>query len=131
VELTGAQILVKALADEGVEYIFGYPGGAALHIYDALYQQDEVKHILVRHEQGAGHAADGYARSNGKPGVVLVTSGPGATNVVTPVATAHMDSIPMVIITAQVPSHLIGSVTLPRQLKRLFMLPPLAGLALW
>ncbi|MEN8712671.1 MAG: acetolactate synthase 3 large subunit [Arenicellales bacterium] len=107
-ELTGAQILVKALADEGVEYIFGYPGGAALHIYDALYQQDEVKHILVRHEQGAGHAADGYARSNGKPGVVLVTSGPGATNVVTPVATAHMDSIPMVIITAQVPSHLIG-----------------------
>jgi len=108
VELTGAQILVKALADEGVEYIFGYPGGAALHIYDALYQQDDVKHILARHEQGAGHAADGYARSNGKPGVVLVTSGPGATNVVTPVATAHMDSIPMVVITAQVPSHLIG-----------------------
>ena len=107
-ELTGAQILVKALADEGVEYIFGYPGGAALHIYDALYQQDDVKHILARHEQGAGHAADGYARSNGKPGVVLVTSGPGATNVVTPVATAHMDSIPMVVITAQVPSHLIG-----------------------
>ena len=107
-ELTGAQILVKALADEGVEYIFGYPGGAALHIYDALYQQDDVKHILARHEQGAGHAADGYARSNGKPGVVLVTSGPGATNVVTPVATAHMDSIPLVVITAQVPSHLIG-----------------------
>jgi len=108
VELTGAQILVKALADEGVEYIFGYPGGAALHIYDALYQQDAVKHILARHEQGAGHAADGYARSNGKPGVVLVTSGPGVTNVVTPVATAHMDSIPLVVITAQVPSHLIG-----------------------
>ena len=107
-ELTGAQILVKALADEGVEYIFGYPGGAALHIYDALYQQDAVKHILARHEQGAGHAADGYARSNGKPGVVLVTSGPGVTNVVTPVATAHMDSIPLVVITAQVPSHLIG-----------------------
>ena len=107
-ELTGADILVKALADEGVEYIFGYPGGAALHIYDALYRQDDVKHILARHEQGAGHAADGYARSNGKPGVVLVTSGPGATNVVTPVATAHMDSIPLVVITAQVPSHLIG-----------------------
>ena len=107
-ELTGADILVKALADEGVEYIFGYPGGAALHIYDALYRQEEVKHILARHEQGAGHAADGYARSNGKVGVVLVTSGPGVTNVVTPVATAHMDSIPMVIITAQVPSHLIG-----------------------
>jgi acetolactate synthase-1/2/3 large subunit len=108
VELTGADIVVKALADEGVEYIFGYPGGAALHIYDALYRQDTVKHILARHEQGAGHAADGYARSCGKPGVVLVTSGPGATNVVTPVATAHMDSIPLVVITAQVPSHLIG-----------------------
>jgi acetolactate synthase-1/2/3 large subunit len=108
VELTGADILVKALADEWVEFIFGYPGGAALHIYDALYRQDDVKHILARHEQGAGHAADGYARSSGKPGVVLVTSGPGATNVVTPVATAHMDSIPLVVITAQVPSHLIG-----------------------
>jgi acetolactate synthase-1/2/3 large subunit len=108
VELTGADIVVKALADEGVEYIFGYPGGAALHIYDALYRQDTVKHILARHEQGAGHAADGYARSCGKPGVVLVTSGPGATNVVTPVATAHMDSIPLVVLTAQVPSHLIG-----------------------
>ena len=107
-ELTGADIVVKALADEGVEYIFGYPGGAALNIYDALYRQDTVKHILARHEQGAGHAADGYARSCGKPGVVLVTSGPGATNVVTPVATAHMDSIPLVVITAQVPSHLIG-----------------------
>ena len=107
-ELTGADIVVQALADEGVEYIFGYPGGAALHIYDALYRQDTVKHILARHEQGAGHAADGYARSCGKPGVVLVTSGPGATNVVTPVATAHMDSIPLVVITAQVPSHLIG-----------------------
>ncbi|MCK5359495.1 MAG: acetolactate synthase 3 large subunit, partial [Gammaproteobacteria bacterium] len=107
-ELTGAEILVKALADEGVEYLFGYPGGAALHIYDAIYRQDAVKHILARHEQGAGHAADGYARSSGKPGVVLVTSGPGATNVVTPVATAHMDSIPLVVITAQVPSHLIG-----------------------
>jgi acetolactate synthase-1/2/3 large subunit len=108
VELTGADILVRALQDEGVEYVFGYPGGAALHIYDALYQQDKVKHILARHEQGAGHAADGYARSSGKPGVVLVTSGPGVTNVVTPVATAYMDSIPLVVITAQVPSHLIG-----------------------
>jgi acetolactate synthase-1/2/3 large subunit len=108
VELTGADILVRALGDEGVEYVFGYPGGAALHIYDALYQQDKVKHILARHEQGAGHAADGYARSCGKPGVVLVTSGPGVTNVVTPLATAYMDSIPMVVITAQVPSHLIG-----------------------
>jgi len=108
VELTGADILVRSLQDEGVEYVFGYPGGAALHIYDALYQQDKVKHILARHEQGAGHAADGYARSSGKPGVVLVTSGPGATNVVTPVATAYMDSIPLVVITAQVPSHLIG-----------------------
>ncbi len=107
-ELTGADILVRALGDEGVEYVFGYPGGAALHIYDALYQQDKVKHILARHEQGAGHAADGYARSCGKPGVVLVTSGPGVTNVVTPLATAYMDSIPMVVITAQVPSHLIG-----------------------
>ncbi len=107
-EFSGADILVKALADEGVEFLFGYPGGAALHIYDALYRQDKVKHILARHEQGAGHAADGFARSSGKPGVVLVTSGPGVTNVVTPVATAHMDSIPMVIITAQVPSHLIG-----------------------
>lgn len=107
-ELTGADILVRSLQDEGVEYVFGYPGGAALHIYDALYQQDKVKHILARHEQGAGHAADGYARSSGKPGVVLVTSGPGATNVVTPVATAYMDSIPLVVITAQVPSHLIG-----------------------
>lgn len=107
-ELSGADILVRALADEGVEFLFGYPGGAALHIYDALYRQDKVKHILARHEQGAGHAADGYARSSGKPGCVLVTSGPGVTNVITPVATAHMDSIPMVIITAQVPSHLIG-----------------------
>jgi len=108
VELTGADIVVRALQDEGVEYIFGYPGGAALHIYDAIYNQDKVKHILARHEQGAGHAADGYARSSGKPGVVLVTSGPGVTNVVTPVATAYMDSIPLVILTAQVMSHLIG-----------------------
>jgi len=108
VELTGADIFVKCLEDEGVEYIFGYPGGAALHMYDALYRQDKVKHILVRHEQGAAHAADGYARCTGRPGVVLVTSGPGATNTVTGIATAYMDSIPMVIITGQVPTALIG-----------------------
>ena len=106
--LTGADIVVSCLKDEGIEYIFGYPGGAALHIYDAMYRQDDVKHILVRHEQGATHAADGYARATGKPGVVLVTSGPGVTNTVTGIATAFMDSIPMVVITAQVPSHLIG-----------------------
>ncbi|MDZ7839794.1 MAG: biosynthetic-type acetolactate synthase large subunit [Gammaproteobacteria bacterium] len=107
-ELSGADILVRCLQDEGVEHIFGYPGGAALHIYDALYKQDQVKHILVRHEQGAAHAADGYARSTGKPGVVLVTSGPGITNAVTGIATAYMDSIPMVVISGQVATHLIG-----------------------
>jgi len=109
VELSGAEILVRSLKDEGVEFLFGYPGGAVLHIYDALYRQDDVKHILVRHEQGATHAADGYARATGKPGVVLVTSGPGATNAVTGIATAYMDSIPMVVITGQVPSAVIGS----------------------
>lgn len=108
-ELSGAQILVQSLQDEGVEYIFGYPGGAVLHLYDALFQQEGVKHILVRHEQGATHAADGYARATGKPGVVLVTSGPGATNAVTGIATAYMDSIPMVVISGQVPSPVIGS----------------------
>ena len=108
-ELTGAEILVHSLQDEGVEYIFGYPGGAVLHIYDALYRQDKLQHILTRHEQGATHAADGYARSTGKPGVVLVTSGPGATNAVTGIATAYMDSIPMVIFTGQVPTQLIGN----------------------
>jgi acetolactate synthase-1/2/3 large subunit len=108
VELTGAEIVCRCLQDEGVEYIFGYPGGAALHIYDAVFRQDKVKHILVRHEQGAAHAADGYARATGKPGVVLVTSGPGITNTVTGIATAHLDSIPMVVISGQVPSHLIG-----------------------
>ena len=108
-ELSGAQILVQSLIDEGVEYIFGYPGGAVLHLYDALFQQDEVKHILVRHEQGATHAADGYARATGKPGVVLVTSGPGATNAVTGIATAYLDSIPMVIISGQVSLPVIGS----------------------
>jgi acetolactate synthase-1/2/3 large subunit len=109
VELTGAEIFVRALQDEGVEIIFGYPGGAVLHIYDALYKQDKVQHILTRHEQGATHAADGYARSTGKPGVVIVTSGPGATNAVTGIATAFMDSIPMVVFTGQVPTHLIGN----------------------
>ena len=108
-ELTGAEILVRCLKDEGVKYVFGYPGGAVLHIYDALYKQDDVQHILVRHEQGAAHAADGYARSTGKPGVVLVTSGPGATNAVTGIATAYMDSIPLVIITGQVATPAIGS----------------------
>ena len=108
-ELNGAQIVIQSLKDEGVEYIFGYPGGAVLHLYDALFQQDDVKHILVRHEQGATHAADGYARATGKPGVVLVTSGPGATNAVTGIATAYMDSIPMVVISGQVPSAVIGS----------------------
>jgi acetolactate synthase I/II/III large subunit len=102
VELNGAQIVIQSLKDEGVEYIFGYPGGAVLHLYDALFQQDDVKHILVRHEQGATHAADGYARATGKPGVVLVTSGPGATNAVTGIATAYMDSIPLVVISGQV-----------------------------
>jgi len=109
VELTGAQILIKYLEDEGVEHIWGYPGGAVLPIYDALdTDAKHLKHILVRHEQAAVHAADGYARSTGKPGVVLVTSGPGATNAVTGIATAYMDSIPMVVITGQVPLPLIG-----------------------
>ena len=108
-ELTGAEIFVRSLEEEGVEYIFGYPGGAVLHIYDALYTQDKVNHVLVRHEQAATHAADGYARSTGKPGVVIVTSGPGATNAVTGIATAYMDSIPLVVFTGQVPTHLIGN----------------------
>jgi acetolactate synthase I/II/III large subunit len=107
-ELRGAEILIKTLQAEGVKYVWGYPGGAVLHIYDAFYKQDSIKHILVRHEQGAVHAADGYARATGDVGVALVTSGPGATNAVTGIATAYMDSIPMVIITGQVPSHAIG-----------------------
>jgi acetolactate synthase-1/2/3 large subunit len=107
-KLSGAEMVVRALQDEGVEIIFGYPGGAVLHIYDALFQQDKVQHILVRHEQAATHAADGYARATGKPGVVLVTSGPGATNAVTGIATAYMDSIPMVIVSGQVRSDWIG-----------------------
>ena len=109
VELSGAEILVQALVDEGVEYVFGYPGGSVLHIYDALFKQERVKHILVRHEQGASHAADGYARATGKCGVCLVTSGPGATNAVTGIATAYMDSIPLVVISGQVPTPVIGS----------------------
>jgi len=109
VELSGAEIVVQALIDEGVEYIWGYPGGAVLHIYDALFQQKKIRHILVRHEQAATHAADGYARATGKPGVALVTSGPGATNAVTGIATAYMDSIPMVVLTGQVPTPFIGS----------------------
>jgi len=109
VEKNGAEVLLSFLKDEGVEYVFGYPGGAVLYIYDELFKQSDVKHILVRHEQGATHAADGYARSTGKPGVVLVTSGPGATNAITGIATAYMDSIPMVIITGQVNTWAIGS----------------------
>ena len=107
--LTGAEILIRCLKEEGVEYLFGYPGGAVLHIYDAIYVQDDVKHVLVRHEQAAAHAADGYSRASGKPGAVLVTSGPGVTNAVTGIATAYMDSIPMVIISGQVPTPLIGN----------------------
>ena len=107
-DLRGAEIMVKALQAEGVKYLWGYPGGAVLHIYDALYKQDTIQHILVRHEQGAVHAADGYARATGDVGVALVTSGPGATNAVTGIATAYMDSIPMVVITGQVPTAAIG-----------------------
>ena len=107
--MTGAAMIVRALIDHGVKHMFGYPGGAVLPIYDEMFQQSEVEHILVRHEQGAGHAAEGYARSTGKPGVVLVTSGPGATNMVTPLTDALMDSIPLVCITGQVPTHLIGN----------------------
>ena len=106
--ITGAEIVVRCLAEEGVEYVFGYPGGAVLNIYDEIFKQDKVKHVLVRHEQGAVHAADGYSRSSRKVGVALVTSGPGVTNAVTGIATAYMDSIPMVVLTGQVPTHAIG-----------------------
>ena len=106
---SGGEALIKALADENVDIIFGYPGGAALHIYDAIYQQDRVQHILVRHEQAATHAADGFARATGKPGVCLVTSGPGATNLITPLANALMDSTPLLAITGQVASTAIGN----------------------
>ena len=107
--MTGAEIVFKVLEDQGVKHIFGYPGGAVLPIYDELKNHKNIKHILVRHEQGAGHAAEGYARSSGKPGVMLVTSGPGATNAVTALTDAYMDSIPLVCITGQVPTHLIGT----------------------
>ncbi len=106
--LSGGEMLIRALADEGVKYLFGYPGGTVLHIYDALFRQNNVEHILVRHEQAAGHMADAYSRATGETGVVLVTSGPGATNTITAIATAYMDSIPMVVISGQVPSHLVG-----------------------
>ena len=108
-KLSGGDLLMRALKDEGVKFIFGYPGGAALHIYDAIFKQKAFEHILVRHEQGATHAADGYSRATGKPGVALVTSGPGATNAVTGLATAYMDSIPLIVISGQVQSHLIGT----------------------
>src|SRR5512135_1591583 len=107
-ELTGAEITIRCLQEEGVEYVFGYPGGAVLFIYDELFKQERVKHVLVRHEQAAVHAADGYARSTDKVGVALVTSGPGVTNAVTGIATAYMDSIPMVVISGQVPTSVIG-----------------------
>jgi acetolactate synthase-1/2/3 large subunit len=107
-EIMGAEILVRSLIEEEVEFIWGYPGGAVLYIYDALYKQESIQHVLVRHEQAAVHAADGYARATGKVGVALVTSGPGVTNAVTGIATAYMDSIPMVIITGQVPTAAIG-----------------------
>ena len=108
-QMTGAEMIVEALKDQGVEHVFGYPGGSVLPIYDAIFGQNRVRHILVRHEQGAAHAAEGYARSTGKVGVLLVTSGPGATNAVTGLTDALLDSIPLVCITGQVPTHLIGS----------------------
>ena len=108
-ELTGADIVIRCLQEEGVEHVFGYPGGAVLHLYDAIHAQNHINHVLVRHEQAATHAADGYARATGKPGVVLVTSGPGLTNAVTGIATAYMDSIPMVVLSGQVPTKLIGN----------------------
>ena len=112
--MSGAEIVVRALLDQGVSTLFGYPGGAVLPIYDAMHQDEQMhgerlKHVLVRHEQGAAHAAEGYARSTGKPGVVLVTSGPGATNTVTGIVDALMDSIPLVVLTGQAPTHLIGT----------------------
>ena len=107
--MTGAEMVIRAFRDQGVDTLFGYPGGAVLPIYDALFHQDAVKHVLVRHEQGAVHAAEGYARSSGKVGCVLVTSGPGATNIVTGLTDAMLDSIPLVCITGQVPTHLIGT----------------------
>ncbi len=107
-ELTGAEIVIHCLAEEGVKFVFGYPGGAVLNIYDEIFKQDKFKHVLVRHEQAAVHAADAYSRATGKVGVALVTSGPGATNAVTGIATAYMDSIPLVVISGQVPTPAIG-----------------------
>src|SRR5450631_1419645 len=109
ITLSGAEIVVRCLVDQGVDVLFGYPGGAVLPIYDALFHEPRLHHVLVRHEQGAAHAAEGYARSTGRPGVVLVTSGPGATNTITGIVDALMDSIPLVVITGQVPTHLIGT----------------------
>src|SRR5690606_17821308 len=106
--LSGGEATIRALRDSGVRHLWGYPGGAALHIYDALFRQEDVKHILMRHEQGATHAADAYARATGEVGAVLVTSGPGATNAITGIATAYMDSIPLVVISGQVPQEKIG-----------------------
>ena len=107
-QLTGAEILIRCLHEEKVKFVFGYPGGAVLNIYDAIFQQNKFKHVLVRHEQAAIHAADAYSRSTGEVGVALVTSGPGATNAVTGIATAYMDSVPLVIISGQVPTYAIG-----------------------
>ncbi len=107
--MTGAQMVIRAFQDQGVDTLFGYPGGAVLPIYDALFDETTINHVLVRHEQGAVHAAEGYARSSGKVGVVLVTSGPGATNIITGLTDAMLDSIPLVAVTGQVPTHLIGS----------------------
>jgi acetolactate synthase-1/2/3 large subunit len=108
-QMTGAEMVIQALKEQGVDTVFGYPGGAVLPIYDAIFEQKDIRHILVRHEQGAVHAAEGYARSTGKPGIVLVTSGPGATNAVTGLTDALMDSIPIVVLTGQVPTFMIGS----------------------
>lgn len=108
-QMTGAEMVVQALIDQGVDTIFGYPGGAVLPIYDAIFQQNHIKHVLVRHEQGAVHAAEGYARSTNKPGVCLVTSGPGATNAVTGLTDALLDSIPIIVLTGQVPTFMIGT----------------------
>ena len=108
-QMTGSEVVLQALAEQGVEVVFGYPGGAVLPIYDAIFKQDQIRHILVRHEQGAVHAAEGYARSTGRVGVVLVTSGPGATNTVTGLTDALMDSVPVVCLTGQVPTHMIGN----------------------
>ncbi|MEY3410435.1 MAG: acetolactate synthase large subunit, partial [Pseudomonadota bacterium] len=107
-QISGAEIIMRCLQEENVKFVFGYPGGAVLHIYDAIFKQDKFKHILVRHEQAAVHAADAFARATGEVGVALVTSGPGATNAVTGIATAYMDSIPMVVISGQVPTAAIG-----------------------